>query len=145
MSPDKQSTNQNKTLGKGLLLDLILIVGILLLVFGGLVYYQNNVNTIYTSNSDYVNTGSKVDYDDLNRINLEKKQLIEQKNIFVEITIPEGVSSFEVAQILEENNIIQADEFLGLVEMFDLEKKIKAGNYYLKRKTSLVDLIKKIT
>jgi len=49
----------------------------------------------------------------------------------VELVIPEGASSSQIARIIDEKGFMKADSFLKLIKYLDLEKRIKAGKYFI--------------
>ncbi|MFW6007580.1 MAG: hypothetical protein ACOCQ5_06265 [Halanaerobiales bacterium] len=137
MFPNINFTDKTKLLIKNIFLDILLIIGILLVIFGGYILYQEQIKSEVTADKNY-----NITYDQ-DRLNLDYVS-IEEDQEYIEIEIPEGVSSFTVAQILGENDLIEEEDFLKLVDMFSLEKRIKAGTYTFSEEASFTEIIETI-
>ena len=128
----------NKTSQK-ILLDIIFGIGIALLIIG--------IFMLYSDVSSQVNSSVKVNYN-LEEFKLNYNQLTSDKEggdkKFVKVYIPEGVSSFRVAQIFEDKGLIKSEDFMKLIKTFEIAKRIRAGVYTFSKSENIVDILSKI-
>ncbi|MFW6309114.1 MAG: hypothetical protein ACOC1S_03770 [bacterium] len=109
-----------------------------MVILGGYVYYQNQYHSDRTTD-EYSNISYNYENVTLDYTGIESSP--DASHNMIEVEIPEGVSSLEIALILEEKNLISAENFLKLVDMFALEKEIKAGTYTFSGEVSFIDII----
>ncbi len=128
-------------------LDIIMIFSIILIMTGIFMLRTDNQenNTDYAYNQENSNSlfnqkpGNEIslEYDDIND---NKQETLETKTI----EIPSGISTLEAARILENNNIVDADELLYIINLFDMEKRIASGTYQFSRDTKLSQILDEI-
>ncbi len=142
----------NKLLRKKLIADILLILGIALIASGLFLKFSsfqrpitNNRGSknIFESNEIYK---GKVEFEPLS-YKIDKFNLVpplDKKGKLIEIQIAGGSTSLEVAHVLDKKGLFPADIFLKLVSMFELQKRIKAGNYTFKTDADIGDILTKI-
>lgn len=62
----------------------------------------------------------------------------------ITIIIPEGSTGRQVASILDEEGLIPFDDFIDLLLLFDIETRIRAGEYTFNSDSGIVDVLTKI-
>ncbi len=62
----------------------------------------------------------------------------------VNLIIAEGSSTLEIAYQLEEKGLISASDFLRFVELFPIERRIKAGEYTFSKQIETGELLSEI-
>lgn len=111
-----------------LLYDLLMIVGIILIIIGGItIYFEQDEQQ--TNDREVVYSTSEVELQSPELIIAEEREKKISEEEIIEIEIPAGTSILEIAQIMEENDLIEAQEFLWLIEEFDVAQRIRAGSY----------------
>ncbi|MFW5981740.1 MAG: hypothetical protein ACOCQO_00880 [Halanaerobiaceae bacterium] len=82
------------------------------------------------------------DYEDLE---LDYTRLAnDKKQDEIELIIPPGSSGLTVAGVLDEANLISAEDFRKFLRLFDIEKRLKAGTYRFNKDDSFADILNKI-
>jgi hypothetical protein len=122
----------------GYIINIIFGFGMLLIIIGGFLLFKED--------SDSSNMMIDVHYNN-EKLSLDYRQPggeLKNEIEFVKIDIPEGVSSFRVASILESAGLIDANEFLNLIKYFEIEKRIKAGNYTFNKNDNIMDILSRI-
>ena len=62
----------------------------------------------------------------------------------IELIIPAGSSGFTVANLLEEADLISAEEFRKYIYLLNIEKRLRAGTYRFNNQESIADILTKI-
>ncbi|NLM96230.1 MAG: endolytic transglycosylase MltG [Halanaerobiaceae bacterium] len=75
---------------------------------------------------------------------LEYDRLSTEEREEVIINIPSGSSGLTVINILDEKGLIPAAEFKKYMELFDIERRIKAGTYRFYSDSTAVEILDKI-
>lgn len=73
---------------------------------------------------------------------IEERTIADTKPIT--IIIPEGSTGRQVARILDEEGLIPFDDFIKLLLLFDIETRIKAGEYTFSSENGIVDILSEI-
>lgn len=149
----------NRTLSKKLIADFLLGLGLVLLVSGLFIKFQPlqgiNLNSSHRENISNINKSVDSEGTELENNIIGFKSLSQPNNNFniyklkntakeINVHIAQGSTSLEVAHILARKKLLPADEFLKLIYMFGLEKKIKAGNYTFSTAADVSDIFAKI-
>ena len=122
-----------------LIYDILLITSLVLIFSGMFFFLQGKENEVQTSEfTAYQIEDYTLDYQALK--NEEGGEVPKQ----VKVKIPEGSTTLEIAYILERKEVMSASEFLEFVDLFSIEKRIKAGEYYFKENITTGELFSKI-
>ncbi|MFW6306724.1 MAG: hypothetical protein ACOC1N_05030 [Bacillota bacterium] len=111
-------------------------LGLALLVIGSSMLFSQ---VSYESNIPQ--SARKIDISSLN-LSYDRLDSINESEIV--INIPSGSSGFTVANILDENGIMPAEEFRKYLLLFDIENKLRAGKYKFNKNDSYADILNKI-
>ncbi len=114
-------------------------IGLVLIVMGIFVLVQTPQNSIKGNNLEEL-----VPNVDISSFKLEYNNMFSAKKYDIEITIPSGSSGLTVANILDESELISAEEFRQYMILFDIENRIKAGKYQFSKDSNAVDILDKI-
>lgn len=76
---------------------------------------------------------------------LERLVEVEAEEVkLISIVIPEGSTGRQVARILDEAGLVSYDDFIELLLLFDIETRIKAGDYTFSNDSGLVEILTRI-
>ena len=82
---------------------------------------------------------------DISSLELEYNRLSSVVDEEVIINIPNGSSGLTVANILEDKGIMSAVEFIKYLDLFNIENKIKAGQYKFNNQDTSADILNRIS
>ncbi len=82
---------------------------------------------------------------DLSSLELEYDKLSSVIEEEVIINIPSGSSGLTVASILEDKGIMPAAEFKKYLDLFNIENRIKAGQYKFNNQDTFADILNRIS
>jgi len=123
-----------------LLYDILLVLALILIFVGLSGFLKEDINSNQKYNSLVYRIGDySLDYQ-----GLETTVKKEDDTNYVQFEIPEGSTTLEVAYLLEKNNIISVSGFLRFVDLFSIEKRIKAGEYHIQENVNPGELFSKI-
>ncbi|MFW6278815.1 MAG: hypothetical protein ACOC2G_01365 [Bacillota bacterium] len=114
---------------KYLLYDILMIIGIVLIIIGSIVLYLNQ-------GGEKTTPTEKIDFS-TSEFSLQTPNLEENEGDTVEIDISRGTSILEIADHLEEKDLIKARTFLWFIDKFDLDRSVRAGSYTFQRKADI--------
>ncbi|MFW6386438.1 MAG: hypothetical protein ACOCZM_00565 [Bacillota bacterium] len=63
----------------------------------------------------------------------------------VAVEIPEGSSTLEVAELLEDAGVVDGERFLDFIAYLDIEKSIRSGRFTFSTEDELDEVLQKIT
>ena len=110
-------------------------LGLALLIIGIFLISQPIKQDIQVVGSNLDVSSLKLEYNRLSSVNEEE----------VIITIPKGSSGLMVANILEDEGIMPAEEFKKYLDLFNIENKIKAGQYKFNNQDTFADILNRIS
>jgi hypothetical protein len=150
---------------KSILFDIIVVIGIILIIFGFSQMRTGDVgpldnpgqSTTNLSTDSLTGKADNITYNDsfytvpsLSLIKSEAELLnmdyphLKMKDKKITINIPSGVSTMEVANILEEKGLVERETFLQAIRIFDLETKIKSGSFLFTTEDDIINVLAKI-
>lgn len=115
--------------------NMVFGLGILLVIMGIYLLFQPEEGVVEKE---------KVVLLDRSYFELEYERLTTEELEDVLIYIPVGSSGLTVVNILDEEGLIPADDFKKYMELFDIDKRIKAGSYKFQRNSSAAEILDKI-
>ncbi|WP_237036469.1 hypothetical protein [Mediannikoviicoccus vaginalis] len=81
--------------------------------------------------------------------NVEREALYNEDNmpdIDISVLLPEDSSPEDVARILNESNVVEDIEgFLNIINTYNLQEKIKYGDYEIKKGSTMEEVVNQIT
>lgn len=115
--------------------NLVFGLGILLVIMG--IYFLSQPE-------GEIGEREKVLLIDNSSFSLEYDRLSTEKREEIIINIPPGSSGLTAINILDEKGLIPADDFKKYMELFDIEKRIKAGSYKFYSDCTTTEILDKI-
>ncbi|MFW5962079.1 MAG: endolytic transglycosylase MltG [bacterium] len=131
---------KEKGLFRRILPDLIFDIGFCLILIA---IFIMNPRMLPNYSVNQYNEKKQAVYLDDKGLSLNYSKLTQEDKI-IEVKIPKGASAIQVANLLSENKIISHEDFFLLMNMFNIEKKIKAGKYYFNNNSSVSEVLNKI-
>ncbi len=138
MLPVKKGINR-------LLYDLIFCTGFILIVLGlFLLVNFTNANEEFSGERDYSLTAgrSKV-YTQQLKQSIDNWQGAPEDGE-IKVIIPPGSTGIMIAKLLEEKGLMESEDFQKLMTLFEIERRLKAGEYTFHREDSQIDVLDKI-
>ena len=110
--------------------DFLLVLGVILIIIGSYLFFHE-IDQNETEETNY-----EISYSRPSSLELDYS-VPEAVDRQVELDISYGTSVLEVANLLDEQGITNSEDFLWLINEFDLETRIKAGSYQFYQNESL--------
>ncbi|MFW6409459.1 MAG: hypothetical protein ACOCZR_00330 [Halanaerobiales bacterium] len=127
---------------KSILWDTLIVLGLLLLLLGGLM-----INDLFPAgNNREPATDGEIAGITLNdsKIELLDDYPLPETGRKIELTIPEGYTALQTAALLDDKDLMEEDQFMKAMVLFDIEKRIKPGEYQFNNDEKPFDILEKI-